>query len=190
MHEEGEMLGTTRHPGGRAALVAASLAAALAIAFAPAALAAQHAVTIANFAFSPSSITVKAGDSVTWTNNDGTTHTATADGGSFDTGDIGGGSTASVTFKTPGTFAYHCAIHSTMHGTIVVAAAASPTPRATQPPAGTPRPGSTPPPTDAAAPSSRSDATPGALALTVLLAAAAVGLEIGRRRSRARNARD
>jgi len=87
-------------------------------------LAADQAVTIASFAFSPASLTVTAGDSVTWSNNDSTGHTATAGDGSFDTGTIAPGATASVTFATAGTFAYACTIHPTMTGTIVVEAAA------------------------------------------------------------------
>lgn len=78
-------------------------------------------VTIANFAFSPSSLTIAKGTTVTWKNNDSVTHTATADGGSFNTGNIAAGATSGgVTFNTSGTFTYHCSIHTTMHGTIVV----------------------------------------------------------------------
>jgi plastocyanin len=71
-------------------------------------------VTIAGFAFSPSDLTVKVGDSVTWTNNDNTAHTATADDGSFDCGTIGAGQSFTFTFATAGTFAYHCKIHPSM----------------------------------------------------------------------------
>jgi plastocyanin len=88
------------------------------------ALAADEAVTIAGFAYDPATITVSVGDSVTWTNNDGVVHTATADNGSFDTGTIGDGASGSVTFSAAGTFAYHCTIHSSMAGTVVVEAAA------------------------------------------------------------------
>jgi plastocyanin len=80
-------------------------------------------VTIQNFAFSPNSVTITAGSSVTWTNMDSVTHTATGDDGSFDTGDIAAGSSATITFNDPGTFTYHCAIHPNMTGTIVVQAA-------------------------------------------------------------------
>src|SRR5581483_10970322 len=45
----------------------------------------KNAVTIQNFAFSPATITIKAGDSVTWTNQDTVGHSATADDTSFDT---------------------------------------------------------------------------------------------------------
>src|SRR5579862_3442758 len=46
----------------------------------------KNAVTIQNYAFSPATITVKAGDKITWTNQDSVGHSATADQGSFDTG--------------------------------------------------------------------------------------------------------
>jgi plastocyanin len=107
--------------------VAASVAAAVVVspAFAPLALAADHAVDIAGFAFSPQSITVAIGDTVTWTNADVQGHTATADDGSFDTGTIAGNSSKSATFDTAGTFAYHCRIHPAMTATIVVADAAT-----------------------------------------------------------------
>ena len=89
-----------------------------------AALAADHAVAISGFAFSPKTITVTVGDTVTWTNSDPTAHTATADDGSFDTGTLGNGATGSATFATAGTFAYHCSIHRQMTATLVVTAAA------------------------------------------------------------------
>ena len=77
-------------------------------------------VTIQNFSFSPASVTVKVGDTVTWTNQDSTTHTVVADNGEFKSGNLGNGATFSFTFSTAGTFAYHCSIHSTMKGTVVV----------------------------------------------------------------------
>src|SRR5262245_60348026 len=126
-------MGTLVRLAGRGAPVVGAVALTLALAIAPVALAAQHAVKIVGFAFAPDSVTVKVGDTVQWTNGDGATHTATADDGTWDTGNISGGSSASVTFDTAGTFAYHCAIHSSMHGTVVVEAAA-----ASQPPAGGP----------------------------------------------------
>lgn len=49
---------------------------------------ASASVSIQNFAFSPGTIQVTAGTTVTWTNNDQTTHTVTADDGSFDSGDV------------------------------------------------------------------------------------------------------
>jgi plastocyanin len=56
---------------------------------------------------------------VTWGNNDSTTHTTTADGGKWNA-TLASGGTTTVKFDTPGTYAYHCSIHSFMKGTIVV----------------------------------------------------------------------
>jgi plastocyanin len=78
-------------------------------------------VVLENFAFTPPSLTVAAGTTVTFTNKDLTSHTATADDGtSFDTGLIGQNESATVTFDTPGTYTYHCTPHPNMKGTIVV----------------------------------------------------------------------
>lgn len=78
-------------------------------------------VTISGFAFSPTPLTIAAGSTVSWTNKDAVAHTATADDGSFDTGDIiTNGSSASVSFNKAGTYTYHCAIHPTMKATIIV----------------------------------------------------------------------
>jgi plastocyanin len=77
-------------------------------------------VTIQNFKFGPASLTVKAGAKVTVTNSDSTTHTATADGGAFDTGDVDPGVSKTITLSKAGTYPYHCTIHSFMKGTIVV----------------------------------------------------------------------
>ncbi len=77
-------------------------------------------VSIANFAFSPDTLTVKAGTTVKWTNNDTTTHTVTADDTSFDSGNLDPGKSFSFTFKQAGTFSYHCSIHPTMKAKIVV----------------------------------------------------------------------
>jgi plastocyanin len=84
--------------------------------------AADQTVSIAGFAFSPGTVTVTEGDTVTWTNDDSTAHTATGDG--FDTERLDPGQSATITFSTAGTFAYGCAIHSQMRGTVVVEAAA------------------------------------------------------------------
>ncbi len=80
---------------------------------------AGNAVTVVDFGFSPDTINVKAGITVTWTNT-GATHTVTADKGLFDSGPFKSGETFSFTFPKGGTFAYHCAIHSSMRGTITV----------------------------------------------------------------------
>jgi plastocyanin len=78
------------------------------------------AVDIKDFAFSPASNSVPTGSKVTWTNSDTTAHTVTFDDGSADSGNLAPGSTFDHTFATAGTFAYHCTIHSQMHGTVTV----------------------------------------------------------------------
>jgi plastocyanin len=92
--------------------------------------------TISDFQFSPGTITIHVGDTVTWTNNGPSAHTATATNGGFDTGTLQKGSSASHTFTRSGTFAYICSIHPFMHGTVVVLASATSTTPA--PPASTP----------------------------------------------------
>jgi plastocyanin len=79
-------------------------------------------VAIKNFAFAPPTITVKVGESVTWTNGDSSTHTVHADDGSFASQDLGPGASFTATFSAPGTHAYICAIHTSMKGTVVVEA--------------------------------------------------------------------
>jgi plastocyanin len=97
------------------------------------ALAADHAVAISGSSFSPREVTVAVGDTVTWTNSDQMSHTATADGGSFDTGVLSNTESGTVTFSTAGSFPYHCSIHPNMTGTITVEAAAGAGGTATQP---------------------------------------------------------
>ncbi len=79
------------------------------------------AITIKNFAFAPSTVTVAPGATVTVTNMDGVTHTISSAKGGFDTGDIGSGQSKSFTApKTPGSYPYICSIHQYMTGTLVV----------------------------------------------------------------------
>jgi plastocyanin len=82
--------------------------------------AASASVTMGDFFFSPASVTVAAGDTVTWHNSGQEPHTATADDGSFDTGTINSGGSGSHTFNSAGTFSYICTIHPNMHGTVRV----------------------------------------------------------------------
>ena len=78
------------------------------------------AVTIANFAFDPAELSVAAGTTVTWTNDDTAPHTVTEDDGLFDSGRLDQGASFSQTFDDPGTYAYHCDFHPSMKGTVVV----------------------------------------------------------------------
>ena len=77
-------------------------------------------VSAINFAFSPSSLSVRIGTRVTFANRDAATHTFTANGGLFNSGNVAAGQSYSFTFMGAGTFAYHCQIHSSMTGTITV----------------------------------------------------------------------
>jgi len=82
---------------------------------------ATKSVTISNFMFSPMSASVAPGSTVSVTNKDSVTHTLTATGGQFNTGDIGPGQTKTFTAPSKaGTYSYICNIHQYMKGTIVV----------------------------------------------------------------------
>lgn len=71
--------------------------------------------------FAPNPQVVTVGQTVSWHNADGVTHTATADGGAFNTGNITPGATsAPITMTTAGSLAYHCGIHPSMVGTLTV----------------------------------------------------------------------
>ncbi len=92
---------------------------ALVILLAGAAMAAG--VSMVDDEFSPSNLTVTVGESVTFTNQGDNLHTATAEDGSFDTGIVNPGSSATVTFDSPGSFPYLCNVHgSKMSGVITV----------------------------------------------------------------------
>ncbi|HLG72390.1 MAG TPA: cupredoxin family copper-binding protein [Chloroflexota bacterium] len=91
----------------------------------------NSAVTIADFQFTPATMQVAQGTTVTWTNNGPSNHTATSDTGAWDSGVLAPGKSFSFKFNTPGTFAFHCSIHPNMKGTItVMAAGASASPAA------------------------------------------------------------
>lgn len=84
---------------------------------------ATDTVVIKGFTFSPANITVKAGTTVTWTNQDSVTHTVTADTASSDapdSGDLASGKSYSFTFQKAGTYMYHCAIHPNMVAMVTV----------------------------------------------------------------------
>ena len=78
-------------------------------------------VTIRNMMFTPSQATVLKGESVIWSNNDNTEHTVTIDHGNGPDSDaIQPGSTFSYKFNEAGSYQYHCKLHPSMRGTIVV----------------------------------------------------------------------
>ncbi|CDX13943.1 conserved exported hypothetical protein [Mesorhizobium sp. ORS 3324] len=88
------------------------------LAFAMPAFAANHAVRIKGHEFHPAKISVAVGDTVTFTNADPVTHTATADDGSFDTGQLAKGKSVKVKIAKAGAHSFHCAIHSSMTGVV------------------------------------------------------------------------
>ena len=77
-------------------------------------------VIIKDFAFSPSTLTVREGTTVTWTNDDGVDHTVSATDRSFTSDELQQGATFQFTFTTPGPHTYICAIHPDMTGTVTV----------------------------------------------------------------------
>jgi plastocyanin len=78
-------------------------------------------VRIENFVFAPKMLQAEVGQRVKWQNQDvGVTHTVTADQGGFRSGDLTGGKAFSHVFRTAGGYAYHCAIHADMRGTVRV----------------------------------------------------------------------
>ena len=70
--------------------------------------------------FAPRAINVMAGSIVSWTNDDMTPHTVTADNNLFDAGPISPGDTFENVFDTPGELGYHCSIHPWMTGRVMV----------------------------------------------------------------------
>lgn len=79
-----------------------------------------NTVTMKNLEFDKKILNIKVGDIVTWVNEDTVSHTATADDGSFNTQLLAQGEKASITFTKKGTYTYHCTVHPSMRGTIVV----------------------------------------------------------------------
>jgi len=98
----------------------------------PASVGTGEAVAISGFAFSPVSLAVEAGTTVTWTNDDGVPHTVTsADGpgtssattSTFGSGTLQNGDSFSHTFEDPGTYYYACTLHAgqeSMHAEVIV----------------------------------------------------------------------
>ena len=77
-------------------------------------------VVAKNFMFSPNTLTVAAGSTVTWTNHDEEPHTVVGDTGLFRSGAMDTDESFSFKFDQPGTYHFICSIHPQMVGTIVV----------------------------------------------------------------------
>jgi plastocyanin len=103
----------------KTALIAALALLALTAA-APPAKPAAYVVHIRDDKFSPPSVTVDAGDTVTFVNDDDDAHTATADDGSWDSEGLNQGQKWSHTFAKAGRVTYHCTVHPFMKGMLVV----------------------------------------------------------------------
>ncbi len=110
----------------RAAGLAATLGAvvlAASLSLPPGARAAEATVKIDNFTFDPPRLTVKAGTTVTWYNQDDIPHTVVASERAFRSKTLDTDDRFSFTFTTPGAYEYFCSLHPHMTGTIVVEAA-------------------------------------------------------------------
>lgn len=84
-----------------------------------------NAVLIKGFAFSPATITVSTGTAISWTNQDGASHAIVSDTGApeaFSSDPLGQNGVFRFTFTHPGTYNYHCSIHPSMKGTVIVTA--------------------------------------------------------------------
>jgi plastocyanin len=103
-----------------AVAVATLAAGALASQGAPAA---DAKVQIDQYAFLPQRVTVKAGTTVTWTNDDDDSHTVASSSKFFKSKALDTGDKFSFTFTTPGTYDYICSVHPYMTGAVVVEAA-------------------------------------------------------------------
>lgn len=77
-------------------------------------------IAIGGYAFNPSDITVNVGTTVTWTNNDPVGHQIVSDSAAFQSSVMNRGEKYSFTFENAGTYAYHCSIHPSMKGSVVV----------------------------------------------------------------------
>ncbi len=79
-----------------------------------------HQLSISNFLYTPDTVVVAQGDTVTWTNDDFVPHTVTARDSSFDSQSINAGAKWSWVASKPGTHPYFCTFHPIMQGTIEV----------------------------------------------------------------------
>ena len=87
----------------------------------PIASATNADITISGFAFNPSTLTVAKGASVVWINGESAKHTVVSDTGNEINSDaLSKGQAYSHTFNTAGTYNYHCSIHPSMKGKVIV----------------------------------------------------------------------
>jgi plastocyanin len=103
-------------------IIRGAVAALLAVASTPyiAAAPAAAEVRIAEHRFAPDTVTVQRGTTVRWVNDDDDPHTVTSDKEAFASPGMDKREAWTFTFAAPGTYTYHCALHPTMTGTVVV----------------------------------------------------------------------
>jgi len=82
--------------------------------------ASQNPVSIQNYAFNPSALTISKGANVTWKNEDSVQHNIVSDTNAFSSPLLNKGDTYTHQFNATGTFPYHCGVHPYMKATIVV----------------------------------------------------------------------
>lgn len=97
--------------------------------------AATKTVMIMGYAYSPASLTIDVGDTVTWTNMDTAPHTVTVTSGpvKFNSGNLAQGESFTYTFTEAGTYDYYCAVHPDMVASVTVVGSGTPTPTPTTP---------------------------------------------------------
>ncbi|HEV8556914.1 MAG TPA: cupredoxin family copper-binding protein [Actinophytocola sp.] len=101
----------------------------------PAAAASSTSVAIMNFAYSPATLTITVGDTVTWTNHDSAPHNVVVSDGpeKFTSPTLQTGQSFSYTFTKAGTYAYYCSIHPNMKATVTVQGGGTDPPPTTPP---------------------------------------------------------
>ncbi|MGW7531009.1 cupredoxin domain-containing protein [Amycolatopsis sp. NPDC054798] len=138
------------------ALLAASVLLTLAAPQAPSAAAATQTVMMQDYAYSPASLTVHVGDTVTWIQHDTAPHdvVTTSSPVSFRSPQLSQGQSWSYTFRAAGTYSYYCSVHPDMRAQVIVqpAAPTQPPPTRASAPAPVPRPVTTPSRTAVAVP--------------------------------------
>jgi plastocyanin len=77
-------------------------------------------VVAKDVAYDPDTVHVSAGETLSFRNEDNTTHTLTADDGQFDTGEVPAGGASVIVIAGPGPISFHCEIHASMTGTVDV----------------------------------------------------------------------
>jgi|BarGraIncu01121A_1022015.scaffolds.fasta_scaffold03771_6 plastocyanin len=105
----------------------------------------QNTISVQNYAFSPSTLSIQKGANVTWKNGDSVPHRILSDTNAFNSPVLNNGDVYTFQFNNTGTFAYHCSIHTNMTGTITVTATSTATSTAAPTAAPTVAPTAAPP---------------------------------------------